>query len=65
MATAKNVTHRVEGRKLVIEVDLDKNLGPSKTGKSEMVARAMFVPVEHEGLLFTLSAFRVYEDGRG
>ncbi len=34
----KNVKMTVNGTKLVIEIDLSKNLGVSKTGKSEMIA---------------------------
>lgn len=64
MAMVKNVTHRLEGRKVVIEIDLDKGIGPSKSGKTDMIARAMFVPIEGEPLVkFTLSMFREREDG--
>jgi hypothetical protein len=38
MAEAKNVVLRVEGNKLIIEVDLTQNYGPSSTGKTNVVA---------------------------
>ena len=34
----KNVDMKVEGSKLVITVDLDKNFGLSKSGKSHIIA---------------------------
>jgi len=34
----KNVTMQVEGSKLVIEVDLSQDLGPSKSGKTVLIA---------------------------
>jgi len=34
----KNVTTAVKGNKLVIEVDLSKNFGPSKSGKTVIIA---------------------------
>lgn len=34
----KNVTSRVEGTKLILEIDLTKNLGPSSTGKMVNIA---------------------------
>lgn len=34
----KNVTTKIEGKKLVIEVDLSKNFGPSKSGKTVIIA---------------------------
>lgn len=34
----KNISYAVENGKLKIEVDLSKNLGPSKSGKSSIVA---------------------------
>ena len=33
-----NVTHKVTGTKLDISIDLSKNSGPSKSGKSIVVA---------------------------
>ena len=35
---AENVQMRVEGSILVIEVDLSQSLGPSASGKSEIIA---------------------------
>lgn len=34
----RNVTMKVEGKTLRIEVDLSQRLGPSKSGKTEIVA---------------------------
>jgi ABC-type uncharacterized transport system YnjBCD ATPase subunit len=34
----KNVEVRVEGNRLLIEVDLTQNLGPSASGKSTLIA---------------------------
>lgn len=34
----QNVEYRVEGNKLTIEVDLTKDFGPSKSGKTKVVA---------------------------
>lgn len=34
----KNVTMKVEGTKLTIEVDLSKNFGLSSSGKSQIIA---------------------------
>jgi len=34
----KNMTMKVEGSKLVIEVDLSQDLGPSKSGKTVLIA---------------------------
>jgi hypothetical protein len=34
----QNVNMKVEGSKLIIEVDLTQNHGPSKSGKSDTVA---------------------------
>jgi hypothetical protein len=34
----KGVMYRVDGTKLTIEIDLSKNLGTSKSGKSTIIA---------------------------
>jgi len=34
----KNVEFKVSGKKLTIEIDLSKNFGPSKSGKTTIVA---------------------------
>jgi len=34
----KNVEMKMQGKKLVIEVDTDKDFGPSKSGKTIIVA---------------------------
>lgn len=38
MAAAQGVVQRIEGNKLIIEVDLNQNFGPSSTGKTDVVA---------------------------
>jgi hypothetical protein len=35
---AKNVTMRIEGKKLIIEVEVDQDFGPSKSGKTRIIA---------------------------
>ena len=35
---AKNVTMRLEGKKLIIEVEMDQDFGPSKSGKTRIIA---------------------------
>lgn len=34
----QNVNLKVEGKKLIIVIDLDRDLGPSKSGKTLLVA---------------------------
>jgi hypothetical protein len=34
----KNVTHKIEGKKLTITIDLEADQGPSKSGKTQVVA---------------------------
>jgi hypothetical protein len=35
---AKNVEMRIEGKKLIIEVEMDQDFGPSKSGKTRIIA---------------------------
>jgi hypothetical protein len=35
----RGATYRIEGRKLILEIDLDSNLGNSGTGRSVVVAK--------------------------
>jgi hypothetical protein len=35
---AKNVNMRIEGKKLIIEVEMDQDFGPSKSGKTQIIA---------------------------
>lgn len=35
---AKNVDMRIEGKKLIIEVEMDQDFGPSKSGKTLIIA---------------------------
>ncbi len=35
---AKNVVMRLEGKKLIIEVEMDQDCGPSKSGKTRIIA---------------------------
>lgn len=57
---AGNVKATVTGDKLVIEVDLAQNLGPSTSGKSDFVANTGgFTPVEdHPGMKFSLNVIK-------
>jgi hypothetical protein len=57
--SVKNVTARVEGNKLVLEVDLSKDFGKSSTGASITVASTRFAPLEgHDGLWVNLGVGR-------
>jgi hypothetical protein len=52
----ENVEYRVEGSKLVIEVDLTQNLGPSKSGKSDFIANTGgFVKLPGSEVKFSLN----------
>jgi hypothetical protein len=56
----QNVTVKVEGNKLVIEVDLTKELRPSSSGKTILIASSegnANVP-GHEGVKFGLNVYR-------
>jgi hypothetical protein len=35
---SKNVIMRLEGKKLIIEVEMDQDFGPSKSGKTRIIA---------------------------
>ncbi len=56
----KNVSTRVEGTKLVIEVDLTQDFGESSTGKSILVATtAGNKPVPgHPGMQYGITVFK-------
>lgn len=59
----QNVVTRVEneGKKLVIEVDLTQDFGPSSTGKTHTVANSGWGKVENAaipGVGFKLNVFR-------
>jgi len=52
----KNVTTRVEGDKLVIEIDLTQDHGPSTSGRTHVVATSDGITyVEVNGVKWTLS----------
>jgi hypothetical protein len=56
----QNVTVSVEGNKLVIEVDLTKEIGPSSSGKTILIASSegnSNVP-GHDGVKFGLNVYR-------
>jgi ABC-type uncharacterized transport system YnjBCD ATPase subunit len=56
----QNVTVKVEGSKLLIEVDLTKEIGPSSSGKTTLIASSegnANVP-GHEGVKFGLNVYR-------
>ncbi|MFX0090729.1 MAG: hypothetical protein ACFFBD_03110 [Candidatus Hodarchaeota archaeon] len=38
VTVGKNITYRIEGDKLIIEIDLSKRFGESKSGKSITIA---------------------------
>lgn len=38
MDIGQNIKAEVKGKKLVIEVDLDRDLGPSRSGKTILIA---------------------------
>jgi hypothetical protein len=55
----ENVVAVVEGTKLKIEIDLTKDLGPSSTGKTNILAKSGFASVPGlSGFGFTLNAWR-------
>lgn len=57
----QNVITRVEGNKLIIEVDLSQDFGPSSSGKTNRVADSGFATVEHPtspGAGFKLSVWK-------
>lgn len=60
MAEAKNVQVRIEGNKLLIEVDLTKEYGPSSSGKTTIVATTSgSCPVPYPGKIsFGLNVFK-------
>jgi hypothetical protein len=64
-----NVNQRVEGNKLVIEIDLDQSFGASSTGKSLMIASTNgFNRVEspkYAGVSFSLNVTKRNPDYRG
>jgi hypothetical protein len=56
----QNVAMRVDGDKLVIEVDLSKEIGPSSSGKTILIASTegnANVP-GHEGVKLGLNVYR-------
>jgi hypothetical protein len=56
----QNVTLKVEGTKLVIEVDLSKEIGPSSSGKTMLIASTegnANVP-GYEGVKLGLNVYR-------
>ena len=56
----KNAEARVEGNKLIIEVDLTVDLGPSSSGKTKIVGTtAGNAPVPgHDNIKFGLNVFK-------
>ena len=55
----QNVVATVKGNKLHIEIDLDKDLGLSSTGKTNLLAKSGFAAIEGKpGFGFTLNAWR-------
>lgn len=56
----KNVEVRIEGNKLILEVDLTKEFGPSSSGKTIIVASSEGnAPVpDHPGIQMGLNVFK-------
>ena len=56
----KNIEMRVQENKLIIEVDLEKDYGPSKSGKTNIVATtAGNVPVpEQDGVKIGINCYK-------
>lgn len=56
----KGINSRIDGRKLILEVDLDQDFGPSSTGKSNFVATTGgFIKIESEpGVSYGLNVVR-------
>jgi len=57
---AKNVNIEVKGSKLVITCDLNENYGPSKSGKTTIIATTegnMAIP-GHEGVKLGLNLYK-------
>ena len=54
----QNVTHKIEGNELVIRVDLSVNLGPSKSGKTTMIATTNGNTKLPDGTTFGLNVYR-------
>lgn len=56
----KGIVQRIEGRKLIIEVDLDQNFGPTSTQKSDFIATTGgFAKIESEpGVSYGLNVVR-------
>ena len=55
----RNVAYKIEGSKLLIEVDLSKELGRSKSGKTMIVATTSGnVDIGHEGIKLGLNMYK-------
>ena len=56
----KNVKIKKDGKKLIIEVDLTKSFGDTKTGKSELIASTVGnQPIEGgDGLFIGLNIYK-------
>lgn len=63
MAGMQNVETKVEKNKLVITVDLSKNYGPSKSGKTQIIASSAG-PQEVEGNPGVFVGVNVFKKGR-
>lgn len=55
-----NITMRTEGDKLVIEIDLSREYGPSSSGKTTVVAstKGNKALEEHDGFFIGLNVYR-------
>ena len=55
----QGATHRIEGNKLILEIDLTQDFGPSSTGRSHVVASSGgFKKLPIEGLSISLGVYR-------
>jgi hypothetical protein len=54
----QNVKMRVDGHTLVLEIDLSQTLGPSASGKSDLIASSVDAVPGVEGVHITLSVYR-------
>lgn len=57
----KNITQRIEGSKLILEIDMAEDQGVSGTGKTMTVANSGFAKIEHPdipGIGFKLNVWK-------
>jgi hypothetical protein len=57
----QNVTTKIKGNKLIIEVDITKDFGPSASGKTISIASTKGNKDVHEGIIMGLNVYRFPE----